>query len=65
MNSNQTLNKFSLTVPFHVDRACCVADVRDNMNRGVRQMLRTDQLQISCRTQKWCHHHVLSAANGL
>jgi hypothetical protein len=32
------------------------------MNRGVRQMLRTDQLQISCRTQKWCHHHVLSAA---
>jgi hypothetical protein len=31
--------------------------VRDNMNRGVRQMLRTDQLQ------KGCDHHVLSAAD--
>lgn len=27
-------SEFSLTVPFHVDRAYCGADVRDNMNRG-------------------------------
>ena len=39
-----------LTNGFDVDRACCDADVRDNINTTVRQMLRTDQLQISCRS---------------
>jgi hypothetical protein len=56
------LDLLCLTNGFNVDRACCDTDVRDNVNTTVRQMLRTDQLQISCRTQKWCHHHVLSAA---
>ena len=54
-----------LTIFFNVDRADQLdcRRWRDNIKKVVRQMLRTDQLQISCRSQKWCHHHVLSAAD--
>jgi hypothetical protein len=47
---------------FNVDRACCGADERDNINTIVRNTLSAGDFGVSiCNRTQWRDSHVLSA----